>query len=727
MTSAPMLNALLKDPIVRIAIALWAAAVALLLVPILPPDWVNFYSEHILDAPFQVLVIAAVWFQIRSVDDEAERRFWKLIGLNAICSLVIALAYLLLQSTGHWTMGWKIFSDIGYLGGYVAMLLAIEVRPHGRPSGPLSGRERQLRTFGFVVLITFVLAYFIIVPAASDASVYEATSPAFYLFLCMDVVILWRVLAGRADAWSVRWSWVYSWLAVALSILLLGDVVEFATFHSSFTLPPGTWLDLLWMTPPTLIAIAVRARHVSFPAEQRVLNEPVPGRSAFRVGHMLLIGAVALPGMHEILQMTHQLDPATIDAREMVSLFGMWSMAALALDAYRALDKDRDKMERQELHLASELGVTRKMDAVARLAASVAHDFNNLIHIVQGRTDVIADQLPDDDPLQEEIREISAANARAADLASQLMAFGRTQPTSPATVSLHDLVRRAERLLKPLLDERSLLRLRLDATDEVVRIDPLQFERVILNLVTNARDAMPGGGTITIETFNPGLDNLVGEPYTDPSIVRIAVSDTGAGMERTTMAHIFEPFFTTKEGRGAGLGLAITHGLVQQAGGTITVDSELGKGTTFHITLPVVRGTEPESIDIRKVTATPGAVLIIEMDATNRQLLRRLLVDLERPVLTAATGPEALLVATRYPGPIDLSVVDVTCEGGRTVTAQLRELMPGMRGLLLAQDQPVEPSELDVLLREPFELADVLRAARRLVFATPETPISTRS
>jgi CheY-like chemotaxis protein/anti-sigma regulatory factor (Ser/Thr protein kinase) len=307
------------------------------------------------------------------------------------------------------------------------------------------------------------------------------------------------------------------------------------------------------------------------------------------------------------------------------------------------------------------------------------------------------------------------------------MAFGRTQPTSPATVSLHDLVRRAERLLKPLLDERSLLRLRLDATDEVVRIDPLQFERVILNLVTNARDAMPGGGTITIETFNPGLDNLVGEPYTDPSIVRIAVSDTGAGMERTTMAHIFEPFFTTKEGRGAGLGLAITHGLVQQAGGTITVDSELGKGTTFHITLPVVRGTEPESIDIRKVTATPGAVLIIEMDATNRQLLRRLLVDLERPVLTAATGPEALLVATRYPGPIDLSVVDVTCEGGRTVTAQLRELMPGMRGLLLAQDQPVEPSELDVLLREPFELADVLRAARRLVFATPETPISTRS
>jgi two-component system cell cycle sensor histidine kinase/response regulator CckA len=375
--------------------------------------------------------------------------------------------------------------------------------------------------------------------------------------------------------------------------------------------------------------------------------------------------------------------------------------------------------KRQELHLASELGVARKMDAVARLAASVAHDFNNLIQIVQGRTDVIADQLPEEDPLQEEVREINAASARAADLANQLMAFGRTQPTSPATVSLHDLIHRADKLLKPLLDERSRLRLRLSATEEVVRIDPLQFERVILNLVTNARDAMPGGGSITIETFNPGADSLGNEPYTDASIVRIVVSDTGQGMERATMSHIFEPFFTTKEGRGAGLGLAITHGLIQQAGGSITVDSELGKGTTFVITLPVVRGTEPESVDLRQVTATPGAVLIIEMDATNRQLLRRLLVDLERPVLTAATGPEALLVATRYPGPIDLAVVDVTCEGGRTIAAQLRENLPGMRGLLLAQDQPVEPSSLDVLLREPFELSDVLRAARHLVFLKP--------
>lgn len=703
-----MLKALLSDPIVRINVALWTLVATLLLVPILPPSWMAFYSD-------QVLVLAAVWFRLRQIEDDAERHFWKLIGYSTATGLVVSVSYAILVPLDHWTLGWKVFADVSYLAGYILMLLAIEVRPHGRASGNVGGRERQLRTFGIVVFTCFLLSYFIVVPAASSAEGYDKNAPSFYLFLCLDVVILARLLANRSDAWSVRWSWVYSWVTVAVLIALVGDVLEFSTYHSALQLPSGTWLDLLWLTPPALMVMAARARHVAFPAELRVLNEPVPGRGALRVGHGLLIGAIALPLMHAALQFANQLDAETVSMRGLVSLVGMVCMASLALDAYRVLDRDREQMERKELHLASELGVSRKMDAVARLAASVAHDFNNLIHIVQGRTDVIAEQLPEDDPLQEEIREINAANARAVDLAIQLMAFGRTQPTSPATVSLHALIHRAEKLLKPLLDERSLLRLRLSAADEVVRIDPLQFERVVLNLVTNARDAMPTGGTITIETYNPGLEGMDGEPYTDPSIVRIAVSDTGMGMERATIAHIFEPFFTTKEGRGAGLGLAITHGLIQQAGGSITVTSELGKGTTFVIALPVVRGTEPESVDLRHVTATPGAVLIIEMDATNRQLLRRLLIDLERPVLTAATGPEALLVASRYPGPIDLAVVDVTCEGGRTVAAQLREKVPGMRGLLLAQDQPVEPSDLDVLLREPFELGDVLSEARRLV------------
>lgn len=712
-----MSSPLLSDRLVQVALCLVTAVAIVVLVPVLPDAWLDFYSNQILDLPFLILAVVAMLYGLKSVDDDAERRFWRLAAAGVGCQALVALPFAVLNGLGRWTFGWSIYADIVYVVGYAFILLAIETRPHGRTSSLLARRERQLRGLGIVVFLTFVVAYFIVAPAATTVEAYEAGGPSYYLYLVLDTTVVVRLIMSRADAWSVRWTSIYAWLAGAALLTLVGDAIEFLAFASGTTLASGTMLDLVWLGSPLLIVIAARLRHQPFAAEHRVLNEPSHGGTALRVGHLLLIAAVTLPTLHGIIELSGTMDPRTEDAREMIEILSLLTLGAFALDAYRVLEKDREQMEARELHLAGEIGVTRKMDAVARLAASVAHDFNNLIHIVQGRTDIIADQLPEEDPLQEEVREINAASARAADLASQLMAFGRAQPMSPATVSLHEMVKRAEQLLKPLLDERTLLRLRLSATDEVVRIDPLQFERVILNLVTNARDAMPSGGTITIETFNPSLDGLPNEPYTDSSIVRIAVSDTGHGMEPATVAHIFEPFFTTKEGRGAGLGLAITHGLLQQAGGSITVDSELGKGTRFLITLPVVRNEAPSPVSLRQTTPTIGAVLIIEMDATNRQLLRRLLVDLDRPVLTAATGPEALLVADRYPGPIDLAVVDVTCEGGRSIASQLRERLPAMHALLLAQDQPIEPTPLDVLLREPFELSDVLKAAKALTKA----------
>jgi signal transduction histidine kinase/CheY-like chemotaxis protein len=662
------------------------------------------------------LIVLAVWRGLPQIEDDTERRFWRLVGLSYGAWLLVSLPYAVLDPRDQWTIGWQIYGDLCYLGGYLCMVLAIEVQPHRRQTGSLGDRERQLRTFGAILLAFFLLAYFVLVPATFNGSNYESSVPSFFLFIGLDVVILIRLFSNRRDAWAIRWSWVYTWMVVAAAFVLADDMIELAGHYYTFTLPSATPIDLLFVTPLALVALAARAGHVEFPAEHRVLNEHATARNTLRAGHLLLLGAMILPVSHAVLQVTGALDPVTDRPREVVAALSLLVVGGLALVAYRVLEHDRERMEAKELRLMNELGVARKMDAVARLAASVAHDFNNLIHIIQGRTDILADQLPEDDPLQEEIREILAASARAADLAGQLMAFGRTQPTSPATVSLHDMLARAEQLLKPLLDEKTRLEIRRAAKLDVVQLDPLQFERVILNLVTNARDAMPGGGSVTIETFNPGYESLGGNPYTDLSVVQMTVTDTGLGMERDTMAHIFEPFFSTKEGRGAGLGLAITHGLIQQAGGSISVDSQVGEGTTFTITLPAVRGAEPSPVaHLSEAPAIPGAVMIIEMDATNRQLLRRLLADLERPVLTAATGPEALLVASRYPGPVDLAVVDVTCEGGRTVATQMRETQPDMRALLLAQDQPIDPNPGDVLLREPFELTDVLRTAKRLI------------
>jgi CheY-like chemotaxis protein/anti-sigma regulatory factor (Ser/Thr protein kinase) len=277
-------------------------------------------------------------------------------------------------------------------------------------------------------------------------------------------------------------------------------------------------------------------------------------------------------------------------------------------------------------------------------------------------------------------------------------------------VSLHDVLRRCEKLLKPLLDDRRRLILQLKASSDVVRIDPMQFERIVLNLSTNARDAMPQGGTITIATFSQQTGGF--------SQVVIRVSDTGTGMDAETINHIFEPFYTTKQERGAGLGLAIVHGLVQQFGGTINVESVVGRGTTFIITLPVVTDTPVAAGQGNQEPAentAPSAILIVEGDTANRQLLRRLLSDLDHPVLATATSAEAVLIAHRYSGPIRLAVIDVTIDGGRTLAGRLRETRRDIKVLLLAQDQPVELGEGDEILREPFELSDVLGRAKHLI------------
>jgi CheY-like chemotaxis protein len=274
-----------------------------------------------------------------------------------------------------------------------------------------------------------------------------------------------------------------------------------------------------------------------------------------------------------------------------------------------------------------------------------------------------------------------------------------------------------EQLLKPLLGPTHTLALHLRATAEVVRVDPMQFERIVVNLATNARDAMPQGGTLTIETVNPG-SGAVHIPEVDASRVLLQVRDTGTGIDADTIDHIFEPFFTTKESGGGGLGLAIVHGLVQQYSGSIGVESTPGRGTTFTISLPVVSDAPASPLPGRPaadVASGPGAILIVDADSANRQLLRRLLADLERPILATATADEALLVAERYGGAVDLTVIDVTTEGGRTLAGRLRESRPDVRVLLLAQDQPIDAGLTGVLLREPFELADVLTAARQLL------------
>jgi signal transduction histidine kinase len=407
-------------------------------------------------------------------------------------------------------------------------------------------------------------------------------------------------------------------------------------------------------------------------------------------------------------------DRAVRPIREVIAIASMLTLGGLALVAYRVLERERMRMEARQLRLASELGVARKMDAIARLAAAVAHDFGNLLQVIRGRSDMIADQIDRGDPLQEDIREIQSATTRATDLASELKMLGRTLPTSLTTASLNDALTRAGRLLTPLFDERTALQFKLNATADAVRVDPLQLDRVVLNLGTNARDAMPNGGVLIFETLNPPLGEFEGQPYVDVTRILLHVTDTGVGMAPETIDQIFEPFYTTKE-TGSGLGLSIVHGLVQQFGGAISVESRPRHGTTFTIALPVVRVTTLPASESTGDPVPSAAVLVVDTDAVNRQLLRRLLADLNRPILTAASAQEAAQVAAHYGGAIAVAVIDISSDGGQTIVDTVRASHPEMKALLLAQDQPIQVDVLDTVLREPFELTDVLNATKALL------------
>ena len=711
-----MVGALLKDWTVVLALLLWLGSLALYAIPGVPDAWVVAFGGRFNALPSLISILIAAWVGVSRLPDANERRFWIVLGTGFAAWLVVALPWAFI-SADAWSAELDLLMEFGYLLYYIFFILAIELRPHEVHTGTLAEKERRLRTAGLTVLAFYILWYFALVPASFAPLQYATTLPSFLMYLFLDGVIIARLLWMRRESWSVRWSLLYAWLASAAAVVMLGDLLEaFSYLTDERLLTPGQWLDHLWTVPGVLFTIAIRARHTPFPAEQCVLNEPAPSQRTLRAGHVLLVAAMAMPFLHYALYAADVFTgTSSRPIREVVSILSMVSLGGFAIAAYRTLEREREQMEATELRLMNELGVARKMDAVARLAGSVAHDFNNLVQVVRGRAEIISQQIGDDNPIHEDVRQIRAAAARAADLASQLMTFGRKQHTSLQAVSLHDLLRRTESLLKPLLDDRRRLILQLKASADVVRIDPLQFERIILNLATNARDAMPNGGTITIATFSQDTGAY---GVTAANRIVLRVSDTGTGMDAETITHIFEPFFTTKHERGAGLGLATVHGLVQQFGGTISVESVIGLGTTFTISLPVVSDT-PVTTGAQGAgaltDANPAAILIVEGDTTNRQLLRRLLTDLDRPVLATATAAEALLISGRYSGPIGLAVIDVTIENGRSLARRLRETRQDMKVLLLAQDQPIDVEPGDTLLREPFELTDVISKAKDLV------------
>jgi len=396
-----------------------------------------------------------------------------------------------------------------------------------------------------------------------------------------------------------------------------------------------------------------------------------------------------------------------------------------------------DVTERRALE--QQLRQSQKMEAVGRLAGGIAHDFNNLLMVISGYSEFLLERLGGEPHLRGPAQEIASASERASSLTRQLLAFSRKQMLAPRIVNLNDIATENLKMLTRMIGEDIDLVMIPGQGLWSVRADSGQIEQVIMNLAVNARDAMPSGGKLTIETANQTLDEEYARfhaPVRPGDYVMFSINDTGVGMDSETQSHIFEPFFTTKGPKGTGLGLSTVYGIVKQSGGYIWVYSEVGRGTTFKIYLPRVASVGETAAQMtapapfQRVEPGTETILLVEDEANLRYLARQYLEKQGYKVIEAADGAVAMQIAVAHEATIHLLLTDVIMPGmnGRELAQRISEIRPNVKVLYMSgytENVIGHNGTLEAgvrLLQKPFNLRDLKSKVREVLDATPTPP-----
>jgi len=384
----------------------------------------------------------------------------------------------------------------------------------------------------------------------------------------------------------------------------------------------------------------------------------------------------------------------------------------------------------EKKQLEARVSQAQKMEVIGSLAAGIAHDFNNLLQAIMGMSELAAEKLPPEHPAQEDLQRVFDSAVKAAELTRKILTFGRKQVVQVQPVAINEAVGGTLRLLRSILGEKISVKVDLAPESLIVMMDPVQLDQVVMNLCTNAAEAMPGGGSLEIRTklAEVGPEILRAYPWVSPGrFVELTVADTGAGMSPETLSRIFEPFFTTKP-EGTGLGLAVVYGIVKHSGGFITVESEPGKGSTFRIYLPLAPAsiTSVSSVplvdDLR--AEEPRVVLVVEDDEMVRGALERSLKQVGFKVLTAGDGESALRLLERGAQPVDLVLSDVMLPGISTaeLMERIHRLKPAPKVILMSGYAPDSEALAQLmstysvpLIPKPFRMAEVVRKVREVL------------
>ena len=415
-------------------------------------------------------------------------------------------------------------------------------------------------------------------------------------------------------------------------------------------------------------------------------------------------------------------------------LFAFLALGSLSGQLLAAVMAERDEALGRRLVLEEQLRHSQKMEAVGRLAGGIAHDFNNLLTAIIGYTEIVLTSLDPKDERRADAEEIGRAAMRAADLTRQLLAFSRRQVLQPKVIDLNIALSKVEPMLRRVIGEDIVMTVAGKATHAWVRVDPGQIEQVVMNLVVNARDAMPQGGRLTVETADAILDEAAAAEQADAkpgSYVMLSVADTGVGMSPEVRSRIFEPFFTTKDvGKGTGLGLSTVYGIVRQSDAHLSVSSEVGLGTTFRVYLPRADAEAQLIADDGKEKLPGGTehILLVEDDSSVRRLSKELLIRLGYSVTEAASGRAGLALGTDDTRHFDLALCDVILGdmSGPAVAEALRALRPSIHVLYMSgytDEAIVRTGVLDEgkpFLQKPFTPMQLAKKVRE-VLDEPET------